>query len=96
MITIQVKALSKRNPVPLGTSLEKIMGDFWIIVNKIKSDPPVTYIMLPEEVKKLAHREEKDGKVSFWLEPAAYEQERFRDAWPQVENPEDIAASSDK
>jgi hypothetical protein len=26
---VQVKALSKRAPVPLGTSLDKIMGDFW-------------------------------------------------------------------
>lgn len=34
-IGVQVKSLSKRNPVPLGNSLEKIMGDFWLIVNKV-------------------------------------------------------------
>ena len=34
-VGVQVKALSKRNPVPLGTSLDKVMGDFWIIVNKV-------------------------------------------------------------
>ena len=28
MLTIQVKSLSKRNPVPLGTDLDRIMGDF--------------------------------------------------------------------
>jgi hypothetical protein len=27
-IGVQVKTLSKRNPVPLGNSLDKIMGDF--------------------------------------------------------------------
>jgi hypothetical protein len=30
-IGIQVKTLSKRNPVPLGSSLDKCMGDFWVI-----------------------------------------------------------------
>ena len=28
MITIQVKSLSQRAPVPLGTNLNKIMGDY--------------------------------------------------------------------
>ena len=28
MLTIQVKSLSKRSPVPLGTGLDKIMGNF--------------------------------------------------------------------
>ncbi|WP_226955404.1 hypothetical protein [Mesopusillimonas faecipullorum] len=38
-VGVQVKALSKRNPVPLGTSLDKVMGDFWIIVNKVATAP---------------------------------------------------------
>jgi len=29
---IQVKSLSKRNPVPIGTSLDKIIEDSWVIV----------------------------------------------------------------
>ena len=33
-IGIQVKALSKRNPVPPGASVAKHMGDFWVIVKK--------------------------------------------------------------
>ena len=33
-VGIQVKAPSRRNPVPLGTSLEKCMGDFWVIINR--------------------------------------------------------------
>jgi len=28
LLKVQVKALSKRNPVPIGASLEKVMGDF--------------------------------------------------------------------
>ena len=69
-IGVQVKALSKRSPVPLGTDLEKIMGDFWIIVNNL-SNQPTAFILLPSEVKQRAHRGEIDGRVSFWLQPAA-------------------------
>ena len=57
-LAIQVKALNKRNPVPLGTSLEKVMGDFWVVVNKVTSSAPSAFIMLPTEVKELAHRPE--------------------------------------
>ena len=41
-VGVQVKALSKRNPVPLGTSLDKVMGDFWIIVNKVATAPSIS------------------------------------------------------
>jgi len=81
---IQVKALSKRNPVPLGLSLDKCMGDFWVIVNKVASDSPQAFILTPTEVKKLAHRGEKEGRVSYWLQPAAYEQPQFKEAWERI------------
>jgi hypothetical protein len=29
-VDIQVKALSKRNPVPLGRSVDRFIGDWWI------------------------------------------------------------------
>lgn len=77
-VGLQVKALNKRNPVPLGPSLEKVMGDFWIIVNKVSSSAPASFILRPSEVKRLAHRGEKEGRVSFWLQPTDYEQGRFR------------------
>jgi hypothetical protein len=82
-IGIQVKALSKRNPVPLGTDLGKCMGDFWIIVNKIATSP-TAFIMLPTEVKALAHRGEKQGRVSYWLQPPDYDQASFREAWHRI------------
>lgn len=83
-IGVQVKALSKRNPVPLGTNLEKCMGDFWIIVNKVATSSPSAFILLPSEVKTRAHRGEKEGRVSFWLQPSAYEQDSFREAWQRI------------
>lgn len=83
-IGIQVKALSKRNPVPLGLSLEKCMGDFWVIINKVATELPQTYVLTPDEVKSLAHRGEKDGRVSYWLQPASYEQPQFKEAWDRI------------
>jgi len=82
-IGIQVKTLSKRDPVPLGSSLEKVMGDYWIIVNNVANEPNA-YILLPEEVKSLAHRGEKDGRVSYWLQPTSYDVEQFKEAWHRI------------
>ena len=67
---IQVKALSKPSvpPVPLGISIDPFMGDWWIIVTKATTIPEC-FIMTPEEVRRLAHRGEKDGRVSYWLQP---------------------------
>jgi hypothetical protein len=80
---LQIKTLSKRSPVPLGPSNEKFVGDYWIIVNKAVSATPSTFIMRPEEVRQL-HRGEKEGRVSYWLQPGAYEQAQFREAWDRI------------
>lgn len=82
-VGIQVKSLSNRAPVPLGKSLDKIMGDYWIIVNKLNKEPE-TYILLPDEVKKLAHKGEKEGRVSYWLQPKAYCKEEFYEVWQRI------------
>ena len=82
-VGVQVKALSKRNPVPLGQSLERVMGDFWVIVNKVASGPSA-FVLLPSEVQTLAHRGEKDGRISYWLQPKEYDQDSFREAWDRI------------
>jgi hypothetical protein len=82
-IGVQVKALSKRNPVPLGTDLDKCMGDFWIIVNKVATTP-TAFVLLPVEVKERARRGEKQGRISFWLQPPDYDQDSFREAWDRI------------
>ena len=81
---IQVKALSKRNPVPLGISSDNFMGDWWIIVTKIAADKPECFIMKPDEVRRLAHRGEKDGRVSYWLQPSQYDTDDFSEAWGRI------------
>ncbi len=82
-IGVQVKALRKKNPVPLGNSLDKIMGDFWIIVNKLDELPGV-YILKPEEVKKMAHKKEKDGRISYWHPPKSYMTKEFENRWDRI------------
>jgi hypothetical protein len=86
LVSIQVKTLSKRNPVPLGTSLDKVMGHYWIVVNRIGTDP-TAFIMKPGEVLKLAKRGEKEGRVSFWLQPTEYDSPKFREAWRRIGRP---------
>lgn len=87
-IGVQVKALSKRNPVPLGKSVDKLMGDFWIIVNDVGvkdvQAKPNAFIMSPDEVRKSAHRGVKNGKVSYWLQPKSYDIFDFKEAWQRI------------
>lgn len=80
-----MKALTKRAPVPLGSSLDKIMGDWWVVVNNIGKEP-ATYALRPEEVRNLAHRGEMDGRVSYWLQPRAYCVDEYSEAWERIGN----------
>ena len=82
-ISVQVKTLSKRTPVPLGTSINAIMGDYWVVINRAVTDPNA-FVLLPSEVKDRAHRGEKDGRISFWLQPKDYEIDEFRSAWHRL------------
>jgi hypothetical protein len=81
---IQVKALSTRDNVRLGNTLDKFMGDWWIIVTNARTTNPVCFIMKPKEVKQLAHRGEKEGRVSYWLQPNQYDTDQFREAWDRI------------
>jgi hypothetical protein len=62
---LQVKALSKCAAVPLGHDLDRITGDFWIIVANIASGTPESFILTPAEVR------ERAGRAStglYWLQ----------------------------
>ena len=83
MIGIQVKSLTKRNPMPLGTTLEKVVGNFWVIINRVTSCSPKVFVLTPDEVRDWAFSS-KSGKVSFWLQPNAYENDTTRNAWHRI------------
>ncbi len=84
-LSVQVKALSKRSPVPLGTKtkLEHLFADFVVVCRNVR-EKPESFILTPDEVRKLADPKEKDGKVSVWLQPRDYEAKKYRDAWERI------------
>ena len=84
--SIQVKSLSQRPAVPLGLDLDKIMGDFWVIVTSLATGKPRTYILTPEEVRTLAIRD-KGGNKAYWLEPKRYGAVEFEEKWNRIDSP---------
>ena len=84
LISVQVKALSKRAPVPLGKDLSSCMGNYWVIVTNAASDSPVTFVLTPDEVNSAAHRGQKDERISYWLQPKAYDRDEYREAWHRI------------
>ena len=60
------------------------MGDYWIVVSQMASGSPCSYVLTPDQVGALAHRNERDGKVSYWLERVGYENGMFLEAWGRL------------
>ncbi len=44
------------------------------------------FVLLPEQVRSFSYRTEKDGRGAHWLEPLAYDQKAFREAWERIGN----------
>jgi hypothetical protein len=83
-VGLQVKALSKRSAVPLGGTLKKCLGNYWIIINKLETSSPNVYVLTPSEVKKGARLAGEGKKAAWWLEPKKYELPRFKNAWKRI------------
>ncbi len=81
--TIQVKSLSKKNPVPFGSKLE-IMSDFVVICTEVFNDKPKLYILKPQEVKKNIHKRRKNNRISYWLQLRSYL--KYKDRWEIIGN----------
>lgn len=85
---VQSKGLSKRAPVGLGANLDNLRSDWWIITIHAKEDNPTCFILSLEEVKELCFHSDpeksKTGAKSHWLQPKAYDQPQFRDAWHRL------------
>jgi hypothetical protein len=61
-----------------------MFGDFLIICREVLGEKPESFIMTPAEARELAHRGEKNGVVSFWLQPKQYESASYREAWGRI------------
>jgi len=80
---VQSKALSKRQAVPLGRSIEGIRSDWWVVTIHANSDHPVCFVIRNEEVRALATQDKNGG--AYWLEPRDYDRDEFRDAWNRMQ-----------
>lgn len=83
-ILIQVKTLSKKNPVPFGTTLDNLFADFVVVCVRAYPSEPNCFVLTPEEIKKLAHKGIKDGKTSYWLQPNDYYCAQFKEHWNRI------------
>lgn len=83
-LSIQVKALSQRSPVPFGAKLDHLFADFIIICRNVLADKPECFVLTPREIRERIHRGVKDGKISYWLQPPAYESPNFCEAWDRI------------
>lgn len=81
---IQSKALSKRYAVPLGKDLDALRSDWWVITMNAMTDSPVCFVLRLQEVRELASQDKNGG--AYWLEPKAYDQDKFREAWDRIDN----------
>jgi hypothetical protein len=88
---VQSKGLSKRDPVGLGTKLGNLRSDWWIITINAKMDTPTCFILKRQEVVDLCSQSDpaksRNGVPSYWLQPKAYDQPQFRDAWHRLSAP---------
>ena len=88
VLPIQSKALSKRNPVPLGNNLDKLCSVWWVITVNANEAVPTCYVLSLSEVKAAAHRGvNAAGIVSYWLQPKSYAIEEYREAWWRFGDP---------
>ncbi len=87
---VQSKGLSKRGPVPLGGNLANLRSKWWIITINATSDAPTCYVLALDEVKNLCFhsdpRKSRTGAMSHWLQPKAYDQPEFKEAWHRLAN----------
>jgi hypothetical protein len=85
---VQSNGLSKRDLVGLGTNLDNLRSQWWIITINAKSDSPTCFVMERQEVVDLCAASDAakshNGVISYWLSPKAYDQEQFRDAWHRL------------
>jgi hypothetical protein len=96
-LTIQVKALSKRAHVPLGRAGYTLFGNFFIVCRDVASTKPECFILVPEEVKRLAHRSRPTvNGISYWLQTNAYDKNEFRETWDKIGTGAPVSMLPDK
>lgn len=93
-VKIKVRTLSKHLAASIGSSLDKVVGDFWVVVTGIATTPSA-FVLPSQEVKKLANRD-KGGERRYWLETRDYRQDKFREAWEQIGRGDNTESSQEE
>jgi hypothetical protein len=84
---VQSKAVSKRNAIGLGLSLDKLRSEWWVITVFASLDEPICFILSLDEVKQNAGRN-KGGDQGYWLNPPQYDCDEYRNAWHRLGAPD--------
>jgi hypothetical protein len=79
MHTIQIKTLSRKNPVPFGQS-PNLMANFLIVC--VLNETPEIYILTKEEFQGKLHKGEREGRISYWLQPPQYKDHQNK--WEKI------------
>jgi hypothetical protein len=75
--TIQVKTLSKRNPVPFGNK-PSLIADY-LIICRVLGEKPEVFVTKIDNIENRIDKQTKNEKISCWLQPKNYEE--FKDNW---------------
>jgi hypothetical protein len=54
------------------------------MVTNAATPDPECFIMKPNGVGHLAHRREKDWRISYWLQPSKHRTDAFRETWNRI------------
>lgn len=87
--SIKVRSLSKVSAVGLGLDFDHMAADFLVVCCNLALNTPECFVLSRDEVHALANRNEKDGRVSYWLEIRDYRTGSFRDRWDRISAPRD-------
>ncbi|MGB5019402.1 hypothetical protein, partial [Sphingorhabdus sp.] len=80
--SVQSRALSKRQAVPLGKSIENLRSEWWVVTINANSEQPICFVMSREEVEANASQDKNGG--AYWLEPRDYDRDEYRNAWDRM------------
>lgn len=84
VVTVQVKALSRRSPVPLGAKPPEFIANFVVVCRKVDAAVPECFVLAGSEIPDLAYRGVKDGRITWWLQPRRYENQPYVEAWHRI------------
>jgi hypothetical protein len=70
--TLQVKALSELDAVPLGPSLDHLIAEYLVVCTHVMTVKPAAFVMHTSDVIAQAHLDGQPPKASYWLEPKSY------------------------